>query len=142
MPGCFFFCFPAVIRHQDDSWLISAHCWRTKNGHRTKPVPGVVLVRCAKLDASQNPVSRKTDAMLDPKVFEEFSNRLSTLIAASPAADIEKNARALMSGFFARLDLVTREEFDIQAQVLQRTREMLKALEERVARLETPPSGA
>ena len=141
MPGCFFFCFPAVIRHQDDSWLISAHCWRTKNGHRTKPVPGVVLVRCAKLDASQNPVSRKTDAMLDPKVFEEFSNRLSTLIAASPAADIEKNARALMSGFFAKLDLVTREEFDIQAQVLQRTREMLKALEERVARLENPPSG-
>ena len=141
MPGCFFFCFPAVIRHQDDSWLISAHCWRTKNGHRTKPVPGVVLVRCAKLDASQNPVSRKTDAMLDPKVFEEFSNRQSTLIAASPAADIEKNARALMSGFFARLDLVTREEFDIQAQVLQRTREMLKALEERVARLENPPSG-
>ena len=141
MPGCFFFCFPAVIRHQDDSWLISAHCWRTKNGHRTKPVPGVVLVRCAKLEASQNPVFRKTDAMLDPKVFEEFSNRLSTLIAASPAADIEKNARALMSGFFARLDLVTREEFDIQAQVLQRTREMLKALEERVARLENPPSG-
>ena len=141
MPGCFFFCFPAVIRHQDDSWLISAHCWRTKNGHRTKPVPGVVLVRCAKLDASQNPVSRKTDAMLDPKVFEEFSNRLSTLIAASPAADIEKNARALMSGFFAKLDLVTREEFDIQAQVLLRTREMLKALEERVARLENPPSG-
>ena len=141
MPGCFFFCFPAVIRHQDDSWLISAHCWRTKNGHRTKPVPGVVLVRCAKLDASQNPVSRKTDAMLDPKVFEEFSNRLSTLIAASPAADIEKNARALMSGFFAKLDLVTREEFDIQAQVLQRTREKLKALEERVARLENPPSG-
>ena len=141
MPGCFFFCFPAVIRHQDDSWLISAHCWRTKNGHRTKPVPDVVLVRCAKLDASQNPVSRKTDAMLDPTVVEEFSNRLSTLIAASPAADIEKNARALMSGFFARLDLVTREEFDIQAQVLQRTREMLKALEERVARLENPPSG-
>ena len=141
MPGCFFFCFPAVIRHQDDSWLISAHCWRTKNGHRTKPVPGVVLVRCAKLDASKTPVFRKTDAMLDPKVFEEFSNRLSTLIAASPAADIEKNARALMSGFFAKLDLVTREEFDIQAQVLLRTREKLKALEERVARLENPPSG-
>ena len=98
-------------------------------------------MRCAKLDASKTPVFRKTDAMLDPKVFEEFSNRLSTLIAASPAADIEKNARALMSGFFAKLDLVTREEFDIQAQVLQRTREKLKALEERVARLETPPSG-
>jgi BMFP domain-containing protein YqiC len=76
--------------------------------------------------------------MLDPKVFEELSSRLSALIAASPAADIEKNARALLSGFFTRLDLVSREEFDIQAQVLQRTREKLKALEERVARLEQP----
>ena len=74
--------------------------------------------------------------MLDPKVFEELSSRLSTLIAASPAADIEKNARALLSGFFARLDLVSREEFDVQAQVLTRTRELLKTLDERVARLE------
>ena len=80
--------------------------------------------------------------MLDPKVFEELSSRLSALIAASPAADIEKNARALLSGFFARLDLVSREEFDIQAQVLQRTREKLKALEERIARLEKPSTGA
>ena len=76
--------------------------------------------------------------MLDPKVFEELSSRLSSLIAASPAADLEKNARALLSGFFAKLDLVSREEFDIQVQVLQRTREKLKALEERVARLEQP----
>lgn len=74
--------------------------------------------------------------MLDPKIFEELSARLSALIAASPAADIEKNARALLSGFFAKLDLVSREEFDIQVQVLQRTREKLKALEERVARME------
>ncbi len=76
--------------------------------------------------------------MLDPKVFEDLSARLSSLIAASPAADLEKNVRALLSGFFTRLDLVSREEFDIQAQVLQRTREKLKALEERVARLENP----
>ena len=80
--------------------------------------------------------------MLDPKVFEEFSNRLSTLIAASPAADIEKNARALLSGFFAKLDLVTREEFDIQSQVLARTREKLKALEARVDALEKARSGS
>ena len=75
--------------------------------------------------------------MLDPKMFEELSARLGAIIAASPAADIEKNARALLSGFFAKLDLVTREEFDIQAQVLLRTREKLQALEERVARLES-----
>ena len=74
--------------------------------------------------------------MLDPKIFEELSARLSAIVAASPAADIEKNARALLSGVFARLDLVTREEFDIQAQVLQRTREKLKALEERLNQLE------
>ena len=79
--------------------------------------------------------------MLDPKMFEELSARLSAMIAASPAADIEKNARALLSGFFARLDLVTREEFDVQAQVLTRTREILKQLEERVARLENSGEG-
>ncbi|MDR1936617.1 MAG: accessory factor UbiK family protein, partial [Candidatus Accumulibacter sp.] len=55
---------------------------------------------------------------------------------------IEKNARALLSGFFAKLDLVSREEFDIQARVLQRTREKLDALEERVARLEKPAEPA
>jgi BMFP domain-containing protein YqiC len=75
--------------------------------------------------------------MLDPKLFEDFSARLGAIIAASPVADIEKNARALLSTFFARLDLVSREEFDIQSQVLLRTREKLKALEERVARLES-----
>ena len=75
--------------------------------------------------------------MLDPKILEELSARLSAIVAASPAADIEKNARALLSGFFAKLDLVTREEFDVQTQVLQRTREKLKALEERVAKLES-----
>lgn len=76
--------------------------------------------------------------MLDPKILEEISRRLGALVAASPAADIEKNARAMLGGVFSKLDLVSREEFDIQAQVLQRTREKLKALEERVARLEQP----
>ena len=74
--------------------------------------------------------------MIDPKIFDELSKRLSALLAASPAADIEKNLRALLSGFFAKLDLVTREEFDVQAQVLQRTREKLQALEDRVTALE------
>ncbi|GHU09504.1 hypothetical protein FACS1894158_18990 [Betaproteobacteria bacterium] len=76
--------------------------------------------------------------MFDPKILEELNARLSALIAASPAADIEKNARALLSGFFSKLDLVSREEFDIQARLLQHTREKLDALEERVARLEKP----
>jgi len=74
--------------------------------------------------------------MLDPKLFEDFSARLSAIVAASPVADIEKNARALLATFFTKLDLVSREEFDIQSQVLLRTREKIKALEERIARLE------
>lgn len=74
--------------------------------------------------------------MIDPKAFEEFSNRMSALLSASPAADIEKNMRSMMSSFFAKLDLVTREEFDIQTQVLAKTREKLEALEARVGELE------
>ncbi len=75
--------------------------------------------------------------MIDPKMFDDLAARLGAIIAASPAADIEKNARALLQTLFSKLDLVSREEFDIQAQVLLRTREKLKGLEERVARLET-----
>jgi hypothetical protein len=77
--------------------------------------------------------------MLDPKIFEELSARLGAIVAASPAADIEKNARALLSSFFTKLDLVSREEFDIQAQVLIRTREKIKALEARLDALEKRP---
>ena len=80
--------------------------------------------------------------MLDPKKMEEFSAKLGAIIAASPVADIEKNVRALLSTFFAKLDLVSREEFDIQAQVLLRTREKLDALEARVAKLEANYSGS
>jgi ubiquinone biosynthesis accessory factor UbiK len=74
--------------------------------------------------------------MLDPNTLEEIGTKVSALLANSPAKDFEKNAKAVMSGVFARLDLVTREEFDIQAQVLARTREKLKALEARVEALE------
>ncbi len=75
--------------------------------------------------------------MNKPKILDEISNRLSELVAASPAKDIEKNARALLTGAFARLDLVTREEFDVQAEVLSRARVQLAALEARIKELET-----
>lgn len=80
--------------------------------------------------------------MLDPKILEEFGAKLSALLASTPARDIEKNAKAMASGFFAKLDLVPREEFDVQAQVLARTREKLKALEARIEALEKAHSGA
>jgi BMFP domain-containing protein YqiC len=74
--------------------------------------------------------------MLNQKFFEDMSAKLNEVVANSPAKDFEKNARALMAQGFAKLDLVTREEFDVQAQVLARAREQLTALETRVAELE------
>jgi BMFP domain-containing protein YqiC len=73
---------------------------------------------------------------MNPHVISDLNERLRTLFAHSPAADLEKNMRTLLAGFFARLDLVTREEFDVQRQVLLRTREKLERLEARVADLE------
>ena len=73
---------------------------------------------------------------MDTKVIDEVSRRVQELIANTPVEDVHKNVRALMSGWFARLDLVTREEFDAQQAVLQRTREKLSGMEDRVAELE------
>ena len=83
--------------------------------------------------------------MLNPKILDDFSARLAELAAAGPARDLEKNARALFNGLFSRLDFVTREEFEVQRELLARAREKLAALEARVAALEaqttqqTPP---
>lgn len=74
--------------------------------------------------------------MLDAKLLEDVAARVSALIAATPARDVEKNLRALLTGALARLDLVTREEFEVQRAALARTREKLAALEAQVAELE------
>lgn len=71
--------------------------------------------------------------------LSELSARLAELAAANPAKDLERNFRAMLSSAFARLDLVSREEYDVQAQVLARTREKLVALEARVTELEARP---
>ena len=68
--------------------------------------------------------------------FEEFQKNMSELIAKSPAADIERNVKAMMAQTFAKLDLITREEFDVQAQLLERALERIAALESRVQVLE------
>jgi len=68
--------------------------------------------------------------------FNEMHNKVQQVFESSPAKDIEKNVKAMMSQGFAKLDLVTREEFDIQAQVLAKTRAKLEALEARIAALE------
>ena len=74
--------------------------------------------------------------MPQKRIFDDISARVSEVLAKSPAKDIEKNLRGMLSSAFSRLDLVTREEFDVQAKVLARTREKLVALETRVAELE------
>ncbi len=74
--------------------------------------------------------------MLNPRILDEFSARLAELAASSPARDLEKNARALLNGLFARLDFVTREDFEVQRELLARAREKLADLEARVAALE------
>ena len=79
--------------------------------------------------------------MVNEKLIDEISGRIKEVMARTPVADIERNVRAMLGSAFARLDLVTREEFDLQAAVLARTREKLTALEARLAELEkNPPS--
>ncbi len=67
--------------------------------------------------------------MLNAKFFEEMSSKLNEAVANSPAKDFEKNARALLAQGFAKLDLVTREEYEVLAQRLDK-------LETRIAQLE------
>jgi BMFP domain-containing protein YqiC len=73
--------------------------------------------------------------MIGEKVFDDISARVAAAMASSPVRDAEKNVRVLLRGALGRLDLVSREEFDIQVALLARTREKLEALEERVALL-------
>ena len=74
--------------------------------------------------------------MNKPNFFDDVQARINQAMENSPAKDMEKNFKAMMSQGFSKLDLVTREEFDVQMQVLARTREKLEALEVRVAELE------
>ncbi|NEX63845.1 accessory factor UbiK family protein [Noviherbaspirillum galbum] len=68
--------------------------------------------------------------------FNDLQAKINQVLENSPAKDIEKNVKAFMTQSFSKLDLVTREEFDIQTQVLAKTRAKLEALEARVAELE------
>ena len=73
---------------------------------------------------------------MNDKLLSELSARLAAMAAANPAKDLERNFRGLLSSAFTRLDLVSREEYDVQTQVLARARAKLAALEARVAELE------
>lgn len=68
--------------------------------------------------------------------FNDLQSKINQVLENSPAKDIEKNMKAMLNQGFSKLDLVTREEFDVQMQVLAKTRAKLEALEARVAELE------
>ena len=78
----------------------------------------------------------------DPKSLDELARKLAEAVPPGLAAlgnDLEQNFKAVLQGGLAKLDLVTRQEFDIQSAVLRRSRERLEELEKRIAALETPP---
>jgi len=72
--------------------------------------------------------------------LDDLQQRLASLIEGTPAADLQRNLKALLSQQFAQLELVTREEFDAQVRVLARSREKLQELERRLAELESQRS--
>lgn len=74
--------------------------------------------------------------MLNTQVLEDLSNRIREITKSSPAGDLEKNLRALLQGAFTKLELVSREEFDVQADLLRLTRQKLEKLEAKQAELE------
>lgn len=74
--------------------------------------------------------------MLKQNLWEDLNKKISEVMAQSPAKDIEKNMRAMMASVFTKMDLVTREEFDVQTELLKRTREKLIELEAKLAAVE------
>jgi len=74
--------------------------------------------------------------MTSQNLIEEIDRKMKEILARGPAADLEKNLRALLASAFGRLDLVTREEFDVQREVLARTRAKLQELEAKLSELE------
>ena len=74
--------------------------------------------------------------MFNSQVLNDLSNKINDLIKSSPLADVEKNINALIKGAFTKMELVSREEFDVQAEVLRNTREKLVLLEKKLAELE------
>lgn len=74
--------------------------------------------------------------MLDSGKLNEISNKIKVIVDSSPFADVEKNINALLKSMLTKMELVSREEFDVQAEVLRHTRQKLASLEMKLAELE------
>jgi len=79
--------------------------------------------------------------MLQSDKINEISNKIKEVVNSSPLGDVEKNLNALLKSVFTKMELVTREEFEVQAEVLRKTREKLAALEAKLAELEASKQG-
>ena len=80
--------------------------------------------------------------VIDPKILDELRSRIDEALRNSPAQDVEKNLRALLAAWFDRLDLVLREDFEVQKKLLERAQAKLAELEARVAELEVRKDGS
>ena len=74
--------------------------------------------------------------MLNNEKLNEISNKIREIVKDSPLPDIEKNIDALLKSMFTKMELVTREEFDVQTEVLKRTRQKLEELEKKLSAIE------
>ena len=74
--------------------------------------------------------------MLNNEKLSELSNKIREIVKDSPLPDIEKNIDALLKSMFTKMELVTREEFDVQTEVLKRTRQKLEELEKKLTEIE------
>jgi hypothetical protein len=74
--------------------------------------------------------------MSDKRLFDDLSERINEALRNSPAQDFEKNLRAMLAGWFDRMDLVLREDFEVQKKLLERAQAKLVELEARIADLE------
>jgi len=74
--------------------------------------------------------------MMDKRLLEELNDRIAQALRDSPAADLNKNLRALVVSWLDRFDFVTREDFDVQKKLLERSQAKLGELEARIAELE------
>lgn len=74
--------------------------------------------------------------MLNPDKINEITNKIKEMVNTTPLADLEKNIHALIQGAFTKMELISREEFDVQSEVLRNTREKLIQLECKLAALE------
>lgn|SRR5574338_192823 len=79
--------------------------------------------------------------MIDRRLFDDLGARLEEAVRNSPAQDIGRNVRALLAAWFDRMDLVLREDFEVQRTLLERAQARLVELEARVAELESRTSG-